>query len=170
MPRKTSENTLLVNDGIRTPTTSVRCDASARAARFGTYPSSFAALSTRTRLPTDSAAGFLKMRDAVIGLTPASLATSVSRILSGFVRFRPIRRSYHRHCVKQTHIDSATNRLLIEQLPKPYKLRTISVRPDFGSARSRNKNNRAVAAFGRMSPEIQREGSGCRRYRFATCG
>ncbi|MHC2620036.1 hypothetical protein ACVIW2_002068 [Bradyrhizobium huanghuaihaiense] len=36
MPRSTSENTLLVSDGIKTPITSVRCEASARAARLGT--------------------------------------------------------------------------------------------------------------------------------------
>ncbi|MGY3410636.1 hypothetical protein ACVWZV_006749 [Bradyrhizobium sp. GM5.1] len=36
MPRSTSENTLLVSDGIKTPITSVRCEANARAARFGT--------------------------------------------------------------------------------------------------------------------------------------
>src|SRR2546429_43986 len=95
MPRNTSANTLLVREGITTPMTSVRCDASARAARLGTYPSSFTALSTRSRLLNDSASGFLKKRDAVIGLTPASLATSVRRILPDFVCFRPILRSYH---------------------------------------------------------------------------
>src|SRR5665213_344240 len=75
-----------------------------------------------------------------MALTPASLATSVSRILSGLVRFRPIRRSYHKQLLEQTDIDSATKGLLIEQLPKPYKMRTLSVRPDFGSARIGKKN------------------------------
>jgi hypothetical protein len=46
-------------------------------------------------LATDNASGFLKNRDAVIGLTPASLATSVRRILPDFVDFRPMQRSYH---------------------------------------------------------------------------
>src|SRR3954453_23196508 len=97
MPRRTSENTLLVRDGMRTPITSVRCEASARAARFGTYPSSFAALATRARLSADSASGLLKKRDAVIGLTPASLATSVSRILPDMVRRRSMDAQYHTH-------------------------------------------------------------------------
>ena len=37
----------------------------------------------------------LAMAAPVIGETPASLATSVRRILPDFVRFRPIPRSYH---------------------------------------------------------------------------
>jgi hypothetical protein len=36
MPRITSANTLLLTDGMMTPTISVRPDASARAAGFGT--------------------------------------------------------------------------------------------------------------------------------------
>src|SRR6202035_4668248 len=72
------------------------------------------------------------------------------------MRFRAISRSYHRHSREQMDIDSATNGLLIEQLPKPCKLRTISVRSDFGSAKS-EANNIAVAALVARRREIEGE-------------
>ena len=59
------------------------------------FTNSFAALATLSRLLSESASGFLKNRDAVIGLTPANLATSVSRISPDFARFRSMTRSYH---------------------------------------------------------------------------
>src|SRR5215475_13037286 len=76
----------------------------------------------------ESASGVRKKREAVIGLTPASLATSVRRTLPGLVRFRAMGRSYHRQGRGQRTIDSATKLRLSNRLPKPYKLRTISIR------------------------------------------
>jgi hypothetical protein len=69
-------------------------------------------------LPSDSASGFRKKREAVIGLTPASLATSVSLTLPCLVRFRAIDRSYHRQFDEQSFIDSATNALLNRTIAK----------------------------------------------------
>src|SRR4030095_4069838 len=94
----------------------------------------------------ERASGGGKKREAVIGLTPSSFATSVRRILPGLVRFRAMPRSYHRSPRGQRTIDSATKPPLSNRLPKPRKLRTISVEPKgFAGPRSHNKKRSGPA-------------------------
>src|SRR5438132_13380508 len=93
------------------------------------------------------ASGVRKKREAVIGLTPASFATSVRRIFPGLVRFRAMPRSYHKLPREQRTIDSATKPRLSNRLPKPCKLRTISLQQAL-RLRSQNKKRGAPPDLG----------------------
>ena len=71
-----------------TATRFTRCDASAPAILFGTYPSARAASSTRDRVFSDTSPRFLSTRLTVISLTPDASETSLrvrGRLLSAVI-------------------------------------------------------------------------------------